>query len=215
MTAEDGEAIEAGRLLFAKPCEFFYGSMSVETLPEAGLPEVAFAGRSNVGKSSLLNALTGRNSLARASKTPGRTRQLNFFRLGDRITLVDMPGYGYADAPKSEIARWSSLITSYLKGRQTLTRVCLLVDARHGVKDTDAPMLKMLDAAAVLYQFVLTKCDKLSAGQLTSAVESVETVVKAHSAAFPQVFATSSTTGAGIAELRSSIAALALPLPVV
>ncbi len=135
---------EAGRLLFAQDCVFINGSTKIETIPEAGLPEVAFAGRSNVGKSSLLNALTGRNSLARVSNTPGRTQQLNFFALGGRLMLVDLPGYGYAEASKTEIARWTKLVETYLKGRQNLTRTCVLIDARHGIKPPDEPVFKML-----------------------------------------------------------------------
>ena len=164
----DPAALEAGRLLFARECEFYNGSTKLETLPEAILPEVAFAGRSNVGKSSLVNVLTGRNTLARTSNTPGRTQQLNFFSLADRLTLVDMPGYGYAEAPKTEIARWTRLVDTYLRGRPSLRRVLLLIDARHGVKKTDEPVMKMLDEAAVSYQLVLTKADKLKPAELAA-----------------------------------------------
>ena len=155
--AADAAALEAGRLLFAKACDFVAGADKLEVVPDATLPEIAFAGRSNVGKSSLINALTGRKTLARTSNTPGRTQQINFFRLGDRLTLVDLPGYGYARAAKTRIAAWTRLVNGYLKGRPGLRRVCLLIDARHGPKDVDREIMTMLDKAAVVYQVVLTK----------------------------------------------------------
>ena len=207
-------ALELGRWLFAQECVFYNGSTKLETLPEAILPEVAFAGRSNVGKSSLLNALTGRTTLARTSNTPGRTQQLNFFSLADRLTLVDMPGYGYAEAPKTEIARWNRVVNTYLKGRVTLRRVLLLIDGRHGVKKTDEPVMKMLDEAAVSYQLVLTKADKLGPTALAARIRETEAVVAKHVAAFPVLHVTSAEEGVGIAQLRAALAALAEPAPV-
>jgi len=210
---EERQALEAGRLLFAGPCTFFNGSARLDTLPEAGLPEVAFAGRSNVGKSSLLNALTARNDLARTSNTPGRTQQLNFFDLGGRLVLVDMPGYGYAQASKAEIQRWTKLIEAYLKGRTTLRRAVVLIDARHGVKPVDEPLMRQLDAAAVGFQLVLTKCDKLTSGALAARVAEVTRLAGRHSAAHPEIHAVSSRDGAGIPALRAALAALAAPQP--
>ncbi len=206
--------LEAGRLLFAQECQFTNGSTLLSTIPEAGLPEIAFAGRSNVGKSSLVNALTGRNTLARTSNTPGRTQQLNFFDLGGRLALVDMPGYGYAKAPKHEIARWTDLVETYLKGRQTLRRVLVLIDARHGIKTADEPVMKMLDDAAVSYQLVLTKSDKLKPRELEARRRETEAVIKRHVAAYPVLHTTSAAEGEGIAILRSALAALAEPAPV-
>jgi GTP-binding protein len=208
------DAIEVGRKLFAQDCRFINGSTRLETIPPAGLPEIAFAGRSNVGKSSLLNALTGRNTLARVSNTPGRTQQLNFFDLGGRLMLVDLPGYGYAKAPKSEIQRWTALVETYLKGRTCLGRVCLLIDARHGSKPTDEPVLSMLDKAAVNYQLVLTKCDKLTPAALDARIAATAALARAHPAAHPQVLATSSSNGSGVTEMRAILAALAVSSPV-
>ena len=215
MTAFDDDAIEAGRLLFAKPCEFRLGVARLDQLPLGGPSEVAFAGRSNVGKSSLINALTGRRALARTSNTPGRTRQLNFFDLGGRLTIVDMPGYGYARASKGEIAQWNRLIRDYLRGRVELRCLCLLIDARHGIKPSDEELMEMLDEAAVSYQIVLTKVDKVKAGALAALTETVRTAMKKRAAARPDVLSTSAQKGTGIAELRAFLAALAEPEPLV
>ncbi len=206
----DEAALETGRKLFAKECDFVAGAATLDALPPDGLPEIAFAGRSNVGKSSLVNALTGRNSLARTSHTPGRTRQLNFFALGGRLMLVDMPGYGYAEASKAEIQRWTELIRTYLAGRASLRRVCVLIDARHGIKEADRPLMKLLDAAAVSFQIVLTKADKVSAGALAARREAIGGELARHVAAHPVIHATSAHTGDGIAVLRAALAALAM-----
>jgi GTP-binding protein len=207
-------ALEFGRWLFAQECVFVNGSTKLETIPEAGLTELAFAGRSNVGKSSLINALTGRNTLARISNTPGRTQQLNFFNLSSRLALVDLPGYGYAKAPKSEIARWTRVVNTYLKGRVTLRRVLLLIDGRHGVKNTDEPVMKMFDEAAVSYQLVLTKIDKLAPSARAARIAETEAVIARHVAAFPVLHVTSAEDGTGIANLRAALAGLAEPAPV-
>lgn len=206
---EEAERIEAGRLLFAGPIEFERGVPSMEFLPDASLPEVAFAGRSNVGKSSLINALTGRNKLARASTEPGRTRELNFFRVGDTLRLVDMPGYGYAKAPKNEIGRWTTLIRDYLRGRTPLKRVILLIDGRHGLKPDDKSVMDALDAAAVTYQLVLTKADKVKPTEIAALLKATSAAIAKRPAAHPEIIATSSETGLGIELLRAEIAALA------
>lgn len=203
------EALDAGRRLFAAECAFTNGSTKLETIPAATLPEVAFAGRSNVGKSSLINGLTGRNTLARTSNTPGRTQQLNFFDLGQRLVLVDMPGYGYAKAPKTQIAAWNGLVNDFLRGRSTLRRVCVLIDARHGLKDVDEPLMKMLDQSAVSYQIVLTKADKVRPNELAARKREIAAVMAAHVAAHPVIHATSSEDGTGIAVLRAALTALA------
>ncbi|ACI99671.1 MULTISPECIES: ribosome biogenesis GTP-binding protein YihA/YsxC [Rhodospirillales] len=208
LTAED---IEAGRLLFARECNFFWGAPAASELPEADLPEVCFAGRSNVGKSSLVNALTGRVTLARTSQTPGRTQQLNFFNLGDRLVLVDMPGYGYAKVSKETSSAWTDFAKSYLKGRVTLRRALVLVDSRHGLKPQDIDMMKMMDQAAVAYQIVLTKADKLTDKALVHARAAVAAALVKHPAAHPEVMATSSESGLGIAELRATLTRLAAP----
>ena len=207
--------IARGEALCKGPCDFVKGVVSIANLPQDGTPEIAFAGRSNVGKSSLINALTGRSSLARVSVTPGRTRELNFFTLGkDRaLYLVDMPGYGYARAPKADVKGWTRLIADYLKGRRELKRVFLLIDARHGIKPNDKETMKLLDEAAVSYQVVLTKADKPKAAELAAIQEKVAAELAKHPAAYPQLITTSARLGSGIPELRAAIAALAFPSP--
>lgn len=209
----DAESLEAGRLLFAKECRFVMGIASMAQLPDPGLPEVAFAGRSNVGKSSLLNALTGRKALARTSNTPGRTQQLNFFELGQRLMLVDLPGYGYARASKHSVRRWTAVTRDYLRGRAALRRVCLLIDARHGLKDKDRAVITILDQAAVSYQVVLTKADKVADDDLANGLAAMSGELSQHPAAYPHIQVTSATSGAGVPELRADLAALAAPPP--
>ena len=208
MTADtDATLIEQGRKMFAGDWQFFWASPSVETLPPMAGMEVAFAGRSNVGKSSLINALTGRNALARTSHTPGRTQELIFFEGPDKegLRLVDMPGYGYASAPKAKIASWTALIHKFLQGRASLARVYVLVDARHGLKDVDLDVLKTLDKSAVSYQVVLTKADQVKATELEENFAATVAALAKHPAAFPEVLVTSSRTGAGMAELRAAM----------
>ncbi len=207
--AQADELLEAGRLLFARECRFVAGATSTDILPPPRLPEIAFAGRSNVGKSSLVNALTSRQTLARTSKDPGRTQQLNFFSLGDRLMLVDMPGYGFARAGKKQVQGWTGLIKLYLRGRPALRRVLVLIDARHGPKDSDRETMKLLDEAAVSFQIVLTKADKLMPDELAAQVARVGAEASTHVAAHPEVIATSARTGTGIPELRAALAALA------
>ena len=223
--------LKRGEALFKGPCTFVKGVTGVADLPRDGRAEVAFAGRSNVGKSSLINALTGRTSLARVSVTPGRTRELNFFvlgpspllgedgkpkagREGDKrdgaLYLVDMPGYGYAQASKAQVKGWTRLIANYLKGRRELKRVFLLIDARHGIKPNDEETMKLLDEAAVSYQLVLTKADKPKAAELETIQAKVASDLAKHPAAYPQILVSSARTGAGIKELRAAIAALAI-----
>jgi GTP-binding protein len=202
------EAKEAGRLLFAQECRFFFAAQRIDQLPPPGLPEVAFAGRSNVGKSSLLNALTGRKTLARASNTPGRTRQLNFFDLGGRLVLVDMPGYGYAQAGKDIKADWQGLMFDYLRGRPTLHRVVLLLDSRIELKESDLAVMDLLDRAAVTYQLVLTKADGTRPGALARKQQEVASLAAQHPAAFPLVVTTSSESGEGVEALRGELAGL-------
>ena len=204
-----GAALETGRLLFAQPCVFVAGAVKAADLPPGRLPEVAFAGRSNVGKSSLLNALTGQKALARVSRTPGRTRQINHFRLGERLELVDLPGYGYARAPKGMVANWTQEVERYFKGRPNLRRVCLLLDARHGINAADLKVMDLLDDAAVVYQVVLTKLDALPAAAVAGAIGAVERGLAKRHAAHPQVIATSARLGAGVPELRAELAMLA------
>jgi GTP-binding protein len=200
--------IEAGRRLFAQPWDFLSAAGSVESLPKMRGLEIAFAGRSNVGKSSLINALTGRKSLVRVSHTPGRTQELVFFGADPMLTLVDMPGYGYAQAPRDKIRAWTALIHAYLKGRANLARVYVLIDARHGLKDTDAPALDVLSEAAVSHQIVLTKADQVKRADLEARIAETERTLAGRPAAFPQVLATSSRSGSGIPELRAAIARL-------
>lgn len=180
----------------------------MDGLPAADRPEVCFAGRSNVGKSSLINALTGRKGLARASNTPGRTQEINYFKLGDRAYLVDLPGYGFAKAPVAVVAKWQALLKSYLSGRPTLRRAFALIDSRHGVKDVDHQIMQLLDRAAVPFQVVLTKADKITAQQLAATIEQVQEALQKHPAAFPQLVVTSSDKGLGIVTLRTIIAGL-------
>ena len=206
---QDTPDAERGRRLFAGECRFAAAAAAAAQLPPAGLPEVAFAGRSNVGKSSLVNALTGRRSLARTSNTPGRTQALVFFDLAGRLGLVDLPGYGYAKVSKARAAAWTALTRDYLAGRATLRRLCLLVDARHGLKAGDRALMELLDRAAVVYQVVLTKIDKLSAPGLGRAVAEAEAGIARRAAAHPAVIATSARAGDGIPRLRAELAALA------
>jgi GTP-binding protein len=211
MTADiEADLIEQGRKLFAGDWQFFWASPSIESLPPMAGMEIAFAGRSNVGKSSLINALTGRNALARTSHTPGRTQELIFFEGPDGagFRLVDMPGYGYASAPKAKIASWTALIHQFLQGRSSLARVYLLVDARHGLKDVDLDVLNTLDKSAVSYQVVLTKADQVKPAELEACRVATLAALAKHPAAFPEVIMTSSRTGAGMAELRAAMVRL-------
>ena len=204
---------EAGRRLFAAPCTFLLSVAQMPQLPASDLPEVAFAGRSNVGKSSLVNALTARKTLARTSNTPGRTQQLNFFDLGKRLMLVDLPGYGYAQASKSDITQWTGLTRDYLRGRAQLRRVLLLVDARHGLKPNDREVMEQFDTTAVVYQVVLTKADKVKPLELDALLAKTRQELLTHVAAYPDVAVTSAVKRRGIAELRAELAELALPEP--
>lgn len=208
--AETAAAVEAGRWLFAQECRFVAGAAMLAQLPEFELPEVAFAGRSNVGKSSLLNALTARRALARTSHTPGRTQQINFFDLGGRLMLVDLPGYGYAKAPKERIRRWTALTRDYLRGRPTLRRVCLLVDARRGLGETDRAVMEDLDAAAASYQIVLTKTDKATESDLSARFAEIDGLRRAHVALHPKVLLTSARKDTGLETLRAELAKLAV-----
>jgi GTP-binding protein len=203
----DEELAERARKLFAGPVEFLKSAPGLQFLPHPDVPEVAFAGRSNVGKSSLLNAITNRKGLARTSNTPGRTQELNFFEVGNplQIRLVDMPGYGFAEAPKDLVKRWKKLVNDYLRGRPVLKRALVLVDSRHGLKDVDREMMRMLDDAAVSYHLVLTKGDKIKPSALGTLYETTLTEAAKHPAAHPAIFTTSSETGSGIAELRTAI----------
>lgn len=199
---------EAARKLFAGETDFLKGVVAMDGLPGADRIEVCFAGRSNVGKSSLINALTGRKGLARASNTPGRTQEINFFTLGDTRYLVDLPGYGFANAPVAVVEKWQRLLKQYLAGRQNLRRAFVLIDARHGVKPVDEEIMSLLDSAAVTFQCAMTKADKVKAKDLEKILEQVRTKLSAHPAAYPEIVLTSSEKGDGIATLRAIIASL-------
>jgi GTP-binding protein len=204
----EDEARETGRLLFAGPVTFVKGVVAMSGLPPADRLEVCFAGRSNVGKSSLINALTGRKTLARASNTPGRTQEINFFALGEERYLVDLPGYGFAEAPVAVVAKWQALLKQYLAGRQTLRRAFVLIDARHGVKAVDDEILTLLDRSAVTFQAVLTKVDKINRVEREAVIEQVKGALGKHPAAYPEIVVTSSEKGEGIETLRALIATM-------
>lgn len=202
------EALETGRLLFAGPIDFAKGVVAMEGLPPADRLEVCLAGRSNVGKSSLINALTGRRAVARTSNTPGRTQEINYFAVGEKLWLVDLPGYGFAEAPPAVVARWQALLKAYLAGRPTLRRAFVLIDARHGIKAVDHEIMGLLDKAAVTFQVVLTKADKIGARAMAETLAQVRGDLARHPAAFPELLVTSSETGEGIAALRALIATM-------
>ena len=204
----DLAAHEAGRLLFAGPVDFVKGVVAMSGLPAADRMEICFAGRSNVGKSSLINALTGRKSLARASNTPGRTQEINFFALGETRYMVDLPGYGYAEAPVAVVAKWQALLRAYLSGRQTLRRAFVLIDTRHGVKAVDEEILTLLDRSALAFQVVMTKADKVSLAEREATIEQVRGALAKHPAAYPELVVTSAEKGDGIETLRAIIATL-------
>jgi len=207
--AAEPQAAETGRKLFAGEVTFVKGVVAMSGLPTADRPEVCFAGRSNVGKSSLINALTGRKALARASNTPGRTQEINYFALGAHSYLVDLPGYGYANAPLAKVEKWQALLKQYLAGRATLRRAFVLIDSRHGVKPVDEEIMSLLDSAAVTFQCVLTKADKIKAASRAPMLAQVRSRLATHPAAFPELIETSSETGSGIPTLRATIASLA------
>jgi GTP-binding protein len=206
---ERPERLAAARKLFAGECTFIWGTGDINSLPPQSLAEIAFVGRSNAGKSSLINALTNRKTLARVSHTPGRTREINFFNLGERLILTDLPGYGYAKASKTMTAEWQKLIFAYLRGRASLRRVSLLIDARRGVLDLDEAVMKLLDEAAVSYGLVLTKIDKLSPSEADAAVKAADAAARKHTAAFPEICATSAFRSLGLDPLKMQLAALA------
>ncbi|MEP3476311.1 MAG: ribosome biogenesis GTP-binding protein YihA/YsxC [Hyphomicrobiales bacterium] len=199
------DLIEEGISLFRLPIDFVKGVVAESGLPAADRPEIAFAGRSNVGKSSLINALCNRKNLARTSNTPGRTREINYFTIGDEAFLVDMPGYGFAKVPKEMVAGWTKLIEKYLRGRTNLKRTFVLIDSRHGIKKKDLEIMEKLDSSAVLYQIVLTKTDKIKTGELEKRISETEAIIKKHPAAFPLLIATSSNKGQGIDQLKGAI----------
>lgn len=207
--AEKSAALEAGRRLFAGRCGFAASAATLASLPGPSLPEIAFSGRSNVGKSSLINALCGQSALARTSNTPGRTQAINFFNLSDALMLVDLPGYGYAHASKTKVRDWTTLVHVYLRGRPTLRRLCILIDARHGPKESDREFMDLLDEAAVSYQAVLTKADKVPEAARTAVREAVAAALAKHPAAHPEIILTSAREGLGIADLRAALGALA------
>ena len=209
MSGMDDNPIEQARRLFSGRVEFLLSAPSLNFLPEPDYPEIAFAGRSNVGKSSLINAVTGRKAIARASVTPGRTQELNFFEVGEptRLRLVDMPGYGFAKAPVKVVERWRRMVRDFLRGRQPLRRTLVLIDSRHGIKPPDEEMMRMLDEAAVGYRLVLTKADKVKASELAETLAQVEAEARKHAAAYPTIHVTSAEKGMGIAELRAAIVA--------
>lgn len=204
----EDEAREAGRLMFAGPVTFVKGVVAMSGLPPADRVEICFAGRSNVGKSSLINALTGRKTLARASNTPGRTQEINYFALGESRYMTDLPGYGYAEAPLPVVRKWQELLKAYLAGRQTLRRAFVLIDTRHGVKAVDEEILKLLDRSAVTFQCVLTKADKVNKAEREATIEQVKDALAKHPAAYPEIVVTSSEKGEGLETLRAIIATL-------
>ncbi|MGH1482702.1 MAG: ribosome biogenesis GTP-binding protein YihA/YsxC [Geminicoccales bacterium] len=212
LPSQDDVAIEAGRVLFAQSCDFMLSVAKIEQLPATELSEVAFVGRSNVGKSTLINTLTNHRQLARTSNTPGRTQQINLFNLGGRLILADLPGYGFAKAPKPTVDSWHRLIQTYLKGRPTLRIVCVLIDARHGLKEVDLDYMKILADAAVAYRVVLTKADQVKPAALATLLQDIEATLKHKVGAHPEPIATSSKDSIGVAELRAALTEFALPV---